>query len=278
MGLRITTNVASLGVSRNLRQTGEAQDGVSEKLASGQRVNKAADDAATLAISEKARADIRSIRQGGRNANDGIGVVQTAESALNEVSSNLIRIRELSIQAASGTYSDNERSYVQEEANQLVHNIRTIISGTDYNGMNVFAPGSPLADIQVGIHNDPGADRIGYQLNWAGNHLADLRLESIDMRTQGAAQHNLDFIDKSLNSVQEVRSVLGASQNRLMVAYDGSQIAAQNMSAGLSQMRDADIAHEHSEFVRGQIQQNMGTSMLVQANNLGAGALKLLQM
>lgn len=144
--------------------------------------------------------------------------------------------------------------------------------------MGVFSPGSTLADVQVGIHNDPDADRIGYQLNWAGQHLSDLKLESIDMRTQGAAQHNLDFIDKSLYSVQEVRSVLGASQNRLAVAYDSTQIAAQNMTAGLSQMRDADMAHEHSDFVRGQIQQNMGTAMLAQANNLGAGALKLLQM
>lgn len=276
MGLRITTNVSSLGVTRNLRQSAEAQDGVSQKLASGSRVNKAADDAATLAISEKARADIRSIRQGGRNANDGIGVIQTAESALTEVSNNLIRIRELSVQAASGTYGDNERSYVQAEANQLVQNIRSIIAGTEYNGMGVFAPSSPLADIQVGIHNNPAADRIGYQLNWAGEHLASLMLEGINMRTQGAAQHNLDFIDQSMYAVQEVRAVLGASQNRLTVAYDGSQMAAQNMSAGLSQMRDADMAQEHSEFVRGQIQQQMGTAMLAQANNLGAGVLKLL--
>ncbi len=276
MGLRINTNVSALGVTRNLRHTGETQDSAHRKLSSGSRVTRAGDDAAALAISEKTKANIRSIRQGARNANDGIGVTQTAEAALNEVSANMVRIRELSIQAASGTYGDNERSYIQAEAVQLVKNIRAIMKSAVYNGMPLFTPPSPYSEVHVGVNNSPEADRVAFELAAHAKSLSSLKLESIDMRTQAAAQHNLDFIDSQLYAVAEARATLGATQNRLEISAENAMISHQNWSAGYSRMRDADIAAEHSEMVKAQLQTQMGTAMLAQSTQLGANALRLL--
>jgi len=259
-----------------LRDANQAQGQSSERLSSGSRINKAADDAATLAISEKTRASIRSIRQGERNANDGIAIVQTAEGALNEVSSNLIRLRELSIQAATGTYGDSERSFMNAEGNQIKDNVKSILSQTKYNGVALFTDNTSFEEVHVGVHNNSNVDRVKFDFKSANGALSDLSMAGVDLRSQAGAQNALDAIDTALSTIQEVRATLGGSQNRLQSSANGAMISAENWEASYSRMRDTDVANEQSESMRTQIQQNVGISMLSQANSLQGNVLRLI--
>src|SRR5579863_10089526 len=160
MGLRINTNVQSLAAQRNLGLNSAAQKTSLEKLASGSRITKAADDAAGLAISEKMKASIRSIRQDIRNANDGISMIQTAEGGMNEISNILVRFRELSIQAASDTIGDTERGFVDKEVQQLKQEVDRIAHSTEYNGHKLLNGEGDVMEVQIGMHNNPQEDRF----------------------------------------------------------------------------------------------------------------------
>lgn len=275
MGLRINTNVAAINARRMLTGSTENQQKSLERLSSGSRINKAGDDAAGLAISENLKAQIRGLRQAKRNASDGISLVQVTEGGLNEISNILVRLRELSVQAASDTIGDTERSFTDREFQSLKQEIQRISENTNYNGTQVLAGRENPIDIQVGIYNSAN-DRLSYDTKFADSRLEALGIAEEAVTSKLGAQLSLAKIDTGLKQVNEVRSTLGAMQNRLSSTINNLSIYDENLSAANSRIRDVDIAEESSELVKQNILQQAGVSVLAQANSSQQQALKLL--
>ena len=276
MGLRINTNVQSLAAQRNLGQSNMAQKASLEHLASGSRINKAADDAAGLAISEKMRAGIRSLGQGMRNANDGISLIQTAEGGMNEVGNILVRFRELSMQAASDTVGDSERGFIDKEMQQLKGEVSRISKSTEYNGTKLLNGEGKDLDIQVGLNNRPDEDRFSFSLANANVSAERLGVSSLTAVTKEDAQNNLAVVDEALKTVADNRSSMGALQNRLQSAVNNMQIYNENLSSARSRITDVDMASETAELTRTNILSQAGVSVLSQANSNAQLALKLI--
>ena len=276
MGLRIATNTQSLAAQRNLRINNGAQKLSLEKLASGARITKAADDAAGLAISEKMRADIRSVRQDIRNANDGISLIQTAEGGMNEISNILIRFRELSIQGASDTISDTERRFIDKEVQQLKLEIDRIAMSTKFNSKALLNGEGEDMDIQIGLKNDPELDRFSFNMSVANSTADRLGVSDVNVETKGDAQNNLESIDSAISILSENRAEMGALQNRLQAAVNNLQIYVEHLSAARSRIYDVDMAEETTELTKNNILSTAGTAVLSQANQNNLLALKLL--
>lgn len=276
MGLRINTNVSSLSAQRSLGQTSMRLDDSLRKLSSGERITRAGDDAAGLAISENLKADIRGIRQARRNASDGISLIQTAEGALNEVSNIIIRLRELSVQAASDTVGNTERGFTDIEFQQLKEEIDRISRSTEFNGMHLLDGSGGVLEFQIGIHNDPILDRLRYDGTSADASLAALGLSAESISTKQGAQVSLAKLDDALVQINGVRSDLGATQNRLSSTINNLSVTDENISAAKSRVRDVDVAEETAELARNNILVQSGVSVLSQANQLPNVALKLL--
>ena len=276
MGMRITTNMAAINAQRNLVGSQRAINDSMAKLASGSRINKAADDAAGLAISERLKAQIRSANQAQRNANDGISMVQTAEGGLNEIGNLIVRLRELGIQAASDTVGETERGMLNKEVVQLKEEIQRIAKSTTWGTTKLLDGSAPMFDFQVGIGNDPFADRISFDAGSNQATLDALGLSGIDYASKEGAQEGLALLDKAQTSVSGTRAYLGALQNRLTSTADNLGVTSENLSAANSRIRDADIAAVSSEMVRNTILQQAGTSVLAQANQANQLALKLI--
>ncbi len=277
MGLRISTNVASLNAQKNMGGIRRGLDQSMERLSSGSRINRAADDAAGLAISESLRALIRGQRQANRNANDGISLVQVAEGSLNEVSNMMIRLRELGVQAASDTIGDTERKFLDVEYQQLKSEVQRVTDSTNFNGYDLLNGSGGVIDIQVGVKNNPFQDRISFNSSAANSTLEALGLVAESIATKEGAQMSLDVVDNALTSVNAIRANFGALQNRLVSTSQNLLVAEENFSAANSRIRDTDIAAESSEFTRNNILMQAGISVLAQANNTQQMALKLLQ-
>jgi flagellin len=275
MGLRINTNVAALNAQRLLSNSTRAMSSSLERLSSGSRINKAGDDAAGLAISENLKGQIRGLRQAKRNASDGISLVQVTEGGLNEITNILVRLRELSVQAASDTIGDTERAFTDREFQSLKSEIERIATSTTFNGTQVLAGREKPIDIQVGIYNT-GNDRLSYDTKFADARLEALGMAEEQVMTKLGAQTSLAKIDAGLKQVNEVRSTLGAMQNRLQSTINNLSIYDENLSAANSRIRDADIAEESSELVKQQILQQAGVAVLGHANSSQQQALKLL--
>lgn len=276
MGLRIGTNVASLNTQKNLTGIKLNLDRSFERLSSGNRINRAADDAAGLAISENLKALIRGYRQADRNANDGISLVQVAEGSLNEVSNMLIRLRELAVQAASDTVGDTERKFVDVEYQQLKSELQRITESTSFNGYDLLNGTGGVIDIQVGVKNDAFKDRISFNASAANATLEALGMSVETVSTKEGAQMSLDVVDNALISVNAIRANFGALQNRLVSTSQNLKVADENYSAANSRIRDADIAAESSELTRNNILQQAAVSVLSQTNSSQQLALKLL--
>jgi flagellin len=276
MGFRIATNIQALSSQRNLGLSGAAQKNVTEHLASGSRINKAADDAAGLAISEKMKGLIRSLRQDGRNANDGISMIQTAEGGMNEIGNILTRFRELAIQSASDTLGNTERGFINKEVQQLKQEIDRIAVSTEFNGKKLLMGEGDSLDIQVGVHNDAFADRFSFDPQKTNVTLDHLGLKGINVASKESAREVLDSVDHAINTLVENRAELGALQNRLQSTINNINIYDENLSAANSRIRDADIATESSELMKNNILQQAGVSVLSQANQNNMLALKLL--
>lgn len=276
MGLRIATNVASLNAQKNLGGTQRSMNTAFERLSSGYRINKAADDAAGLAISENLRGLIRGFRQANRNANDGISLVQVAEGSLNEVSSMLIRLRELGVQAASDTIGDTERKFLDVEYQQLKSEMGRITESTNFNGYDLLNGTGGVIDIQVGVHNDAFKDRISFNAAAANATLEALGMTTESIATKMTAQTSLNRIDDALTSVNAIRANFGALQNRLVSTSQNLMVTDENYSAANSRIRDTDVAAETSEMTRNNILMQAGISVLGQANTAQQMALKLL--
>ncbi|MBX3040107.1 MAG: flagellin FliC [Bdellovibrionaceae bacterium] len=276
MGLRISTNVSALNAQKNLYMTQINANKSMARLASGQRINQAADDAAGLAISENLKGLIRGLRQANRNANDGISLVQIAEGSLNEVSNMLIRLRELGVQAASDTIGDTERKFLDVEYQQLKSEIQRVTESTQYNGFDLLNGTGGVIDIQVGVQNDAFKDRISFNAGAANATVEALGLVAESLASKQGAQQSLGIVDEALTSVNAIRANFGAMQNRLQSTSNNLLIYDENMSAANSRIRDTDVAAESSEMARNNILIQAGVSTLAQANQIPQLALKLL--
>lgn len=276
MGLRINTNVVSLSAQRTLNANNTEQANTLSKLSSGTRITKAADDAAGLAISEKLKAQIRGNSQAERNANDGISLIQTAEGGLNEVSNILVRLRELSVQAASDTIGETERQFTDLEYQNLKQEIQRIASSTEFNGKKLLNGEGDKFDFQVGINNDDFNDRIKYDARRSNASIESLGVDSLSVGTKENAQMGLAAIDAALQNVSGQRAELGAVQNRLSSTIQNLQVTGENLSSANSRIRDTDFASESAKNAKMNILTNAGTAVLSQANSQGSSALKLL--
>jgi flagellin len=276
MGLRINTNLQALVAQRNLDKNRRAQETSLERLASGNRINRAGDDAAGLAISERIRASTRSLAQAGRNAQDGISMIQVAEGGTNEVSNILVRMRELSIQAASDTIGDKERGFIDKEVQQLRSEINRIASTTEFNGTKLLNGSGEKLDIQVGINNNPFEDRLVFDSANQNITTGSLGIEGISTSSKGSAQENLKKLDDAITKLNENRSALGALQNRLQSTINNIGTYRENLDAARSRIQDTDMAAETSELTKANILAQAGISVLSQANQNPQQAVKLL--
>jgi flagellin len=277
MGLRINTNVASLNAQRNLFGTKLALDKSLERLSSGYRINRAGDDAAGLAISENLRAQIRGLKQASRNTQDGVSLIQVAEGGLNEISSILIRLRELGVQAASDTIGPVERQFLNVEYDQLVSEVDRIADGTEFNGTSLLNGTGVLLDFQVGTRNDPNVDRLTFDASKADANTASLGINLTSVADKASAQNSLTAIDQAIVSVSAMRADFGAIQNRLQSTMNNIAISVENLSGANSRVRDVDVAEESAELTRNNVLLQAGTSVLAQANQSAAAAVSLLK-
>ena len=276
MAFRVTTNLAAINAQRNLSSSQRMISDSFAKLASGSRINKAADDAAGLAISETLKGQIRSARQANRNANDGISLVQTAEGGLNEIGNIIIRLRELGIQAATDTVGDLERGLIDKEVQQLKDEIQRIAKVTTFGTTKLLDGSSPTFDFQVGIFNDDFEDRITFN---AGENVATLdalALTDLDYTSQEGAQQALAQLDEAQNGVNGMRATLGALQNRLISTVNNLEVAEENLSAANSRIRDTDVAATSADLTRDNILLQASTATLAQANQANSVALSLI--
>jgi len=276
MGFRIATNVQSLSGQRALGTQRESQNHSLEKLSSGERIVRAADDAAGLAISEKFKAEIRSTRQASRNTQDGISLVQVAEGGLNEVGNMLIRMRELSIQSATDTITDKERSFTDKEVQSLKAEIDRIAKTTKFNGVELISGTGPDLEFQVGTGPSAENDRLAFKANRYDSTLGALGMDSVSTATKADSQSNLEKLDMAISKVSENRADFGALQNRLQSTMNNLMVTDENISAANSRIRDADVAAESAELTKRNILTQAGVSTLAQANNSSMLALKLL--
>lgn len=276
MGLRINTNISSIAAQRALGITKNNLDNNLRKMSSGERITRASDDAAGLAISEKLKAHIRGLRQAKRNSDDGVSLIQTAEGAINEISNIIIRLRELSIQAASDTVGDTERGFSNIEFTNLLEEIQRISKGTEFNGRKLLDGTGGLVEIQVGIHNDPMQDRIKYDSTETDTTVESLALTGEGIASKESAQLSLAKLDDALVRINGTRANLGALQNRLQSASNTIAIAEENFSAANSRIRDVDVAAETADMAKNNILAQAGVSVLAQANQAPNAALKLI--
>lgn len=276
MGFRINTNISSIAAQRSLSVNNRESENNLAKLSSGTRITKAADDAAGLAISEKMKSGIRSMKQADRNANDGISMVQIAEGGLNEVSSILTRMRELAVQTASDTVGDVEREMTNMEYQNLKLELDRISQVTEFNGKKLLDGTGGQYDFQVGINNDAFQDRISYDAGRVNAGLEGLQVAELDVSTKTGSQESLSSLDKAIETVSGQRAFLGAIQNRLVSTSNNLQVSVENLSAANSRIRDVDYADATATKAKNDILNAAGTSVLAQANMTGQNALKLI--
>ena len=285
MAIRIFNNIASTNAQRLLGANHDRLSQSVERISSGIRINKASDDAAGLAISEGLRSDIRALRQAGRNANDGVSLINITEGALNEQSSMLIRLRELASQAATGTTGSTERATIQLEFNSLRNEIDRITNTTEFNGQKLIdgSLASSIAStsqvfIQIGIDSNANSRiNLNEQINLTAVTSSALSIDTLSVKTAAGALTALDGINTAINEVTALRGQVGAVQNRLMRSLSNLRISVENLSAAESQIRDADIAEEVALLTRNQIMVQASTAMVGQANLIPQSVLQLLQ-
>lgn len=270
MGLRINTNVAALNSARILNRSTQQLNSTLEKLASGLRINRAKDDAAGLAIAEGFRSQVMGTSMAQRNTQDGISLVQTAEGALSETTNILQRIRELAVQSANGTQSTTNRAALNAEVLQLLEQLDDIATDTEFNGIRVLSAANTVT-LQAGYKAQQTLRVVV-----TGASTGDLAVSKITVSSMVGAVSALSTIDKAIQSVTQLRSTLGAFQNRLEFTMNVLSIQEENASASESMIRDADIARQTINFTRTQILVSAGTSVLAQANIVPQTALTLL--
>ncbi len=280
MAIRINNNIASLTAQKNLSEVTDRLQGNFKRLSSGLRIATAADDAAGLAISERLRSQIRGLDQASRNASDGISLVQTAEGGLNEVSNILVRLKELAVQANTGTVSDSDKDTLQTELSDLVAEIDRIAQQIDFNGINLLDGSSSSVEFAVGIGATSGVDTISVSLDsirTSGLTDGTTALSAINIGSSGNISNALSSIDAAIDTVSEFRGRLGSTENRLGAAISNLATQVENLTAAESRIRDVDVAKETADLTRNSIIQQASLSVLAQANLQSQSALSLLQ-
>ena len=299
-GFRINTNTASLNTYRSYAASQAGMEQNIERLSSGLRINKASDDAAGLAISDRMDNQIRGMQQANRNVQQGNNLLQTAEGAMNEVGNILGRMRELAVQSASDTVSGDDRDSIDLEFEQLKSEIDRIAKGTSYNGMGLIdgsADGTDKITLQVGADNN-AQDQLSFNLEdfrvttdgstattkFAGVQLTDgasspanKNFQDLDLDTSATSQWAISALDQAIEAVNDQRATVGALQNRLEFTSSNLMGSIQNNSASMSTIRDADFAAEAADLAKNQILVQSGTSMLAQANGLSQNVLALIR-
>jgi len=271
----INTNVMSLTAQRNLNASQNDLSTAIQRLSSGLRINSAKDDAAGLAIATRMTSQINGLNQAVRNANDGISMAQTTESALGEVTNNLQRIRELAVESANGTYSTADRAALDVEVQQRLSEIDRIASKTTFNGQNVLDGSLGSVDFQVGANV---GDTVAVDFSTLDSTGATLGLTGLSVTGADATNANatITAIDTALTTVNTARSTLGAVQNRFQSTVANLQSISESTASSRSQIQDADFAAETAAMSRAQILQQAGVSVLSQANAMPQSVLKLL--
>ncbi len=275
MGLRISTNVASIAAQRVLSKQQGRLEHSQMALASGSRIVKAGDDAAGLAISENLRGQIAGIRMARSNAYNAQSLIQVSEGGLNEVSNILIRLRELGVQAASDTVSDVERTFLDQEAQQLTSEADRIAKSTKFGNKNLLDGSGAEMEYHVGPFADEKENVIKYKVS-ADATTSNLGIDGISVADKGDARSTLQSVDDALVKIGQMRADFGAVQSRLQMTTSNLDIQNENLSAAKSRISDADVAFESAEMTSAQILQNASVSVLAQANQNGSAALKLL--
>ncbi|MBI4665073.1 MAG: flagellin FliC [Nitrospinae bacterium] len=279
--MRVYNNLYSVTAQRHLGNNSGALQKSLERLSSGLRVNRGADDAAGLAISEALRGDIRSLQQASRNASDGVSMINTAEGALSEQSSILVRMRELASQAATGTVGSTERQTINREFNALRNEIDRISAVTEFNGQKLIdgslRSGGSSVVIHVGMQATSN-DRINLNtsVDLTAIDSTGLNITNISVTHVQSALDSMTRLDSAISTVTEGRGKLGAVQNRLVHTINNLAVSAENLQAAESQIRDADYASEISQFTRNQILVQASTAILAQANLVPQTVLQLL--
>jgi flagellin len=283
MGLRIRTNVASLTAQRQMANTSKALNDSMDKLSSGYRINKASDDAAGLAISEQIKANLGSLGQAKRNASDGISMIQIAEGGMNEVSNILVRLRELSTQAASDTIGEKEREFTNREYTQLVDEIDRLSNTVEYNGVKLLKgaeAGIDIASIHVGSGDGSVENSDTILVDVENMELSSAKLElgkGEEITTREAASERLATIDSALTTVNSLRATMGAKQSRLNSTINNLSISIENQSATNSRIKDVDYAAEVASTSQSRIMAQSGISVLSQANSIPEMAVSLIR-
>ncbi|PKH10356.1 flagellin Hag [Planomicrobium sp. MB-3u-38] len=289
----INNNIAALNTHRQMGQVSGAAQNSMEKLSSGLRINKAADDAAGFSISEKMRNQIRGMDQAQRNAQDGISLIQTAEGGLNETHSILQRVRELVVQAGNGTNNDEERTNIQSEIGQLVEEIDSIAGRTEFNGKNLLEGGLAAGSGVTGVTLQVGANST-QQLTFniedmtstglgtgSGSTLSDLSVSGFGTLAADASGGGFDaqlkIVDDAIKQVSDQRSTLGAVQNRLDHTINNLATSAENLTSAESRIKDVDMAKEMMNFTKNNILTQASQAMLAQANQQPQAVLQLLR-
>ena len=267
----INTNVSALRAQNSSRLAQESLGQAMDRLSSGKRINSAKDDAAGLAIATRMDAQVRGLTQATRNANDGISLAQTAEGAMGEVSNILVRMRELSVEAANGTAATSDRTAIQTEVTQLIGQINDIAGRTDFNGTNLLDAAGTFK-IQTGVNSGETVDISFTSMNATG-----LGVDSVDMSTAAGASSAMALISTAIDTVATQRANAGAAQSRLEATVNNLTSTTTNLTEAKSRIEDADFSTESTHLATAQILSQASTAMLAQANQSQQGVMKLLQ-
>jgi flagellin len=274
MSIIVNNNPASISAQRNLSVSSDSLSRSVERLSSGLRITRAADDAAGLGLSETLRAHIRSINQAVRNSSDGISLTQIADGGASTIGNLLSRLRELASQSSSGTVGSTERSYIDSEFLALRSEIDRIAQVTEFNGQALLSGSSINFTVQVGFKSGSG-NTLSLSLN--DLTISSLGISSVNVSTSANAQSALGNIDSAISAVATARAEYGSLQNRFEATIANLQISSENLTAAESRIRDADVAYETSQFTKNQVLVQTGIAVLAQANTLPQQALALLR-
>ena len=276
MGLRVTTNLASINAQRSMASSSREIQKSFAQLSSGSRITKAADDAAGLSISETLKSTIRGYSQAQRNANDGISMVQVAEGGLGEISNILTRLRELGVQAASDTVGNVERGFIDKEVQQLKNEVERIAQSTRYGKSKLLNGDGEDYAFQIDINNNDFEDRIAFNARELQATTGALGIDGFDFSDKNSAREALEVLEDAQRNVNGMRANLGAIQNRLVSTTENLGVAIENFSAANSRVRDTDMATSTAELSRNNILLNASVGVLAQANAQPQAALRLL--
>jgi flagellin len=277
MGMQINTNIAALNSYRNLNHTQNDLSKSLEKLSSGLRINRAADDAAGLAISEGLRSQVGGLTVAARNAQDGISVIQTAEGAMTEVHSILQRVRDLAVQAGNDSNNSDSRAAIKAESDALADELTRIGNSTNFNGINLLDGSASALTFQVGAGSVAANDQIVVDMSGADVTTLGTTIKGLTFDTSANALATIGTVDTQITAISTERAKMGAVQNRFEHTINSLAVSKENLAAAESRIRDTDMAAEMVNYTRANILSQAGTAMLAQANQSNQGVLQLLR-